>query len=558
MGMPPALSSVTPEVPPTGASAAGSGLPFVPPLGGTIAEDPRHLPLREGFFPRRATGGASWAATDQEDVIVTDDDEIEDPHGAPDRWGAQTQDRGAHVAPLRMADLDTVFLSFRASLLADVSRVVAASPAGSAQDTARRASPVDTRKSRSKGNSRRRWSPSVSSSSSSSTPATSTDDEADRRRKTPSSTLAVLECPEDRFAGVLDYRTYRLRKRRAVYGASQARKMGRTAKNMMFSFGGTPVFNGKESLKVFSWLRKFVKACDDNDVSEGMALYLIPNFLAGEAETRFTRNLPKSDGRAGRESLSSFPEAVNWFLSTYAEPHALGLAQDKFSRATLADNESVDAFAGRLRALAELCGNIHSEVTMKQQLIQGLPDYLRTDTFVYNSAQRSYQNMVTYVAGKYRSTKDFMAVSQRGTPGTSNRRGFSPVATRGNARSFLAMPPSDIEAEVVAALPPGSPGNRGGAASPYPRREGPTGPPLCYMFWNRGHRVLDCSLLTDKQKDLVRSARIRFLRRREPEGQAAVVQERVSIVALLWDDLLGGDEEAVAKGRRGAGNAYGG
>jgi len=68
--------------------------------------------------------------------------------------------------------------------------------------------------------------------------------------------------------------------------------MGRTAKNMKFSFGGTPMFNGKDPLKVFSWLRQFVKACDDNDVSEGTVLYLIPNFLAGDAEARFTRNLP--------------------------------------------------------------------------------------------------------------------------------------------------------------------------------------------------------------------------------------------------------------------------
>ena len=65
----------------------------------------------------------------------------------------------------------------------------------------------------------------------------------------------------------------------------------------------------------------------------------------------------------------------------------------------------------------------------------------------------------------------------------------------------------------------------------------------------------DCSLPTDKQKNLVRSARIRFLRWRGPQGQAAAVQERMSIVALLWDYLLDGDEEAVAKGRRGAGHA---
>jgi len=178
--------------------------------------------------------------------------------------------------------------------------------------------------------------------------------------------LAVLECPDDRFAGVLDYRSYRLRNRHSTYGASQARKMGRTAENTKFSFGGTPLFNGKEPLKVFSWLRKFVKACNDNDVSEGMGLYLIPNFLAGDAEARFTRNLPGSDIGGGQRALGSFPAAVNWLLSTHAEPLALGLAQGKFSRATLADNEGVDAFATRLRSLAELCGNIHSEGTKKQ------------------------------------------------------------------------------------------------------------------------------------------------------------------------------------------------
>jgi len=168
-----------------------------------------------------------------------------------------------------MEDFDTALSTFRESVLADCSRVIAASPAGSTQDAPRRDSPVDTRKSRSKGMSRRhrRPSPSSSSTSSSSSPTT-TDDDVDRvGTKAGSGKLAVLECPDDSLAGVLDYRSYCLRNRYSTYGASQARKMGRTAKNMKFSFGGTPLFNGKEPLKGFSCLQKFVKACDDNDVS---------------------------------------------------------------------------------------------------------------------------------------------------------------------------------------------------------------------------------------------------------------------------------------------------
>jgi len=57
-----------------------------------------------------------------------------------------------------------------------------------------------------------------------------------------------------------------------------------------------------------------------------MDLYLIPIFFAGDAEARFTRNRPGMGIGGGQGSLGSFYAAVNWLLSTYAEPHALGLA----------------------------------------------------------------------------------------------------------------------------------------------------------------------------------------------------------------------------------------
>jgi len=457
-GMPAGTSAVTPAGAAPGGSAGGSGITFTPPppLADLVDEKARRVPPgAHTFLPRR--------------------------HG--DRTGLADQEHNP-TTPLAMADLDTALSTFRESLLADVSRVITASPAGSTQDAPRRDSLVDTRKSRSKGKTRRHRSPSPSSSStSSSSSPTTTDDDEDRvGTKAGSGKLAVFECPDDRFAGVLDYRSYRLRNRQSTYGASQARKMGRTAKNMKFSFGGTPLFNGKEPLKVFSSLRKFVKACDDNDASEGMGLYLILNFLAGDAEARFTRNLPGSDIGGGQRALGSFPAAVNWLLSTYAEPHALGLAQDKFSRATLVDNEGVDAFATRPRSLAELCGNIHSEGTMKQQLIQGLLEYLRTDAFVYNTAQRSYQQLSTYMAGKYRAAKDVMALANRGSPGGSSRKGQTSTGPRGLSVNHLGSPWEEDDTEthdMVAILPSGTPGFRTGGAAPYPRREATTGPPLC-------------------------------------------------------------------------------
>jgi len=85
------------------------------------------------------------------------------------------------------------------------------------------------------------------------------------------------------------------------------------------------------------------------------------------------------------------------------------------------------------------------------------------------------------------------------------------------------------------------------------------------MCWTRGHRVPDCKILTDKQRDIVKAARSTFFRLRN--GGAGASPDCTTVVALLWDDLLGGAEStkteggdvspvaAPSKGRRGAGHA---
>jgi len=256
--------------------------------------------------------------------------------------------------------------------------------------------------------------------------------------------------------------------------------MGRTANNMKFSFRGTSMFYGKEPVEVFSWLRRFVKACGDNDVWENMGLYLISNFLAGDTDARFTRNLPRSDIAGGQGSLGCFPAAVNWLLSTYAEPHALGLAQDKFSRAALLDNEGVDAFAVCLRSLAELCGNIHTEGTMRQQLIQGVPEYLRADAFVYHTPHRSYQQLSAYVAGRTGPPRMSWRWLNGGPPGDHrgrDRRRRGPEASRSTTSTPRARRTTpDARHGRGAAI--GYPGVPYGRSSAVPSAGGPDGSPV--------------------------------------------------------------------------------
>jgi len=103
---------------------------------------------------------------------------------------------------------------------------------------------------------------------------------------------------------------------------------------------------------------------------------------------------------------------------------------------------------------------------------------------VYNSGQRSYQQLSTYVAGKYRAAKDVMALANRGSSGGTSRKGQTSTGPRGLSVNQLhsSWEEDDTETyDTVAVLPSGTPGFRTVGASPYPRREAPTGPPLCYM-----------------------------------------------------------------------------
>ncbi|GAB0498172.1 hypothetical protein MMPV_009513 [Pyropia vietnamensis] len=339
---------------------------------------------------------------------------------------------GQDVGPVAVSfsDLKATLEDFRSQIIADLAGARSARRPEAQEERGRRPSQgSDTTRTRRRRRRARRSRSSSSSSSTTSESSTSEDSEASDQDPIPAQVahrgtgsastalLAPIQCSDDRFAAVLSYETYRLRNKKAKYGSAEARKMGRKTRDMKHSFAGYPPFSGKEPLRIFAWLRKFVKANNDNDVSEGMALYAAPHFMTGDAEVRYTRVLPDSAGTARGAKVDSYPEAINWLLSTYAEPHTLALAQETFSRAAKEPDEPVEAFASRLRALSELCGNIHSEGTMKQQLIQGLPEYVRTDAFVFNTPSATYQQLATYTAGKVKAAQD---VARLGQP-TSSR-----------------------------------------------------------------------------------------------------------------------------------------
>jgi len=74
---------------------------------------------------------------------------------------------------------------------------------------------------------------------------------------------------------MLDCETYALDNKSVVYTRRQARTLGRRKKDVAQSFGVHDEWDDSPPAKVRQFLRKFAKACDDNNISDGEVFYIL-------------------------------------------------------------------------------------------------------------------------------------------------------------------------------------------------------------------------------------------------------------------------------------------
>jgi len=162
-------------------------------------------------------------------------------------------------------------------------------------------------------------------------------------------------------------------------------------------------FDGTKPAELFSFLRRLVRACNDSNVWEGKALYLLGSFLTAAAATRTNKILPDTAGHIPGRTVASFPEAVHWLLFNYADSITLNQAFSDVNRASLRTHEVPDAFAARLQDLGEACGNVCGEDRLKMSFIQGLPKPLQVGAQQYNLqfTERTLQQLASFTQGKH-------------------------------------------------------------------------------------------------------------------------------------------------------------
>jgi len=86
----------------------------------------------------------------------------------------------------------------------------------------------------------------------------------------------VVNHPYDRT--MFDSETYALDNESVVYTRRQARTVGRRKEDFAMSFGVHDEWDSFPPANVFQFLRKFAKACAENDISEGEAFYILQDF----------------------------------------------------------------------------------------------------------------------------------------------------------------------------------------------------------------------------------------------------------------------------------------
>lgn len=125
------------------------------------------------------------------------------------------------------------------------------------------------------------------------------------------------ERPSDpTFDRLMDYRYYRLSKRRATRNADAMIDGQRRSKALQRCLVSESKFSGQDPILLFAFLTRFTEEADLNGLTEAQALVALPRFLEGSASLDF--QTAQSSGRTG--GVNSWPEAVSFLLTTYATP----------------------------------------------------------------------------------------------------------------------------------------------------------------------------------------------------------------------------------------------
>jgi len=168
-----------------------------------------------------------------------------------------------------------------------------------------------------------------------------------------------------------DCETHALDNKSVAYTRRQARTLGRRKKEVVQSFGVNDEWDGSPPVKVFQFLRKFANACDDNNISEGEAFYMLQDFTKEPLKSKLMIVMPTR--QTGNPSeVTSYLELINWMIRRHVDQASLATLVETLNVAVQREVEYELSFAERLRRLNTECGFMYGEGDLKGRLVEGV------------------------------------------------------------------------------------------------------------------------------------------------------------------------------------------
>jgi hypothetical protein len=225
-----------------------------------------------------------------------------------------------------------------------------------------------------------------------------------------------------------------------------------------------------------------------------MALRLLAHFLDEPVATSFSRALRIHGG-----TVSTYPQAISWFLLTYASEASVSVKQREIALLTRQPNETVQEFSGRLQFEASMLGDLISDRSLRSHFYAGLDkatSMLAQSVLSPGMPAQSFQEAVAHAKRVDQSVSLLkpVGVSHRSHPP-------APKVTAPTGRGIFAIPPAQTESASSAddesdfdvehgvyAIRETRPGDRD-IRSYY-----------CFVCWRQGHFATECPLLSEQER----------------------------------------------------------
>lgn len=185
------------------------------------------------------------------------------------------------------------------------------------------------------------------------------------------------------------------------------------------------------------FLARFKDACNHNEVSEGAALWCMQYFLTGQAasllQSRLSGATMAIDSQRG-EMLTSYPEAVNFLLMTYATDDAMAEALLEVEGYKKSTGVTETEFSNELWRRALRCGTVFSGNRLKGIFVEGVLPSIRTQlrNHATDHPKADYETILRFAKGL----------------GSTNRaiRRVSLLSTDRDTRKVQRIAPRDVKA----------------------------------------------------------------------------------------------------------------